>query len=912
MSKKSNERRCTGLSGRPARLSATYAGVCVLLALSLPAQAQDAAPSEAKDKERVINELPQVIVTATRGKTSLMKTPVAVSALSPDELQRDNIKEVRNLSGVVPNVQFGLSPADSGVAMSIRGVSSTNFTEIGDPAVGIHVDGIYSPRPQGALALLFDLENLEVLRGAQGTLFGRNSTAGVININLAKPEFKRDHGWTSLQLGDYNARQLRSVYNKSFGDKFALRASYIRDTRDGFIQQERDLTDRGYRISDGKGGWVFTPNGKPDTDQRLNRILKPSEYYYNSNQWAGRLAARWAISPELEWQGSMDRFQNNGAGEVLMLDCGMAAGTARDCGSRGQWYANINVPGKNDMTLDSFRSLLTWTPAAGTEVQLRTGYSVQKRVQAQDNDGGLHTIESEVFKYIPANNALDGTKPNVTDEATYVFDSKFKTTVHELQLKQEGRGWRYVLGGFYMGEKNAIKMGQDALVVPGWPNQGLPTAHFWNQTDRRNTSKAIFAQGDLTLAERWTATAGVRATRDSRSDLAGVSSENYGGQTAPWYYNGKFTPYPLSQGLPHNGTDLTFEMGPFAGIQAFPGSSGLNTKSESYKNTSYRLGLQFDLDRSNMFFASVATAYRPGGFSDRTDRCGGAKEKCTFPEDEATRIFYREYKPEKTKNFELGYKGRLLDRKLDLSIVAFNTDFTDMHYTNMHTIGVRKGSAAWCETVVGKDDCVVRGWMTQNIGKSTIRGIELEFKALPWRNGNLSGYLSLLDAKIKRWDTYDDNWLCNDRKGEYACPPVVANTPGVDTRWVGLRQIDLAGKALPRSPKVSWALNYAHDFDIGEDITVTPSIGYRWQSKMYLTPRNLEDPNYGAFQKAYGNLNAALKVAGRSGKWDLEFWGTNLTDNLVKTWVEPISTGHGVRAGFAAPRQVGVRGTVYY
>ncbi|RQO61146.1 TonB-dependent receptor [Paucibacter sp. KBW04] len=907
-------------SPRPAFMpSAISLAAAALLGLAPAAWAQNAAePAEETDKPKQgskhdgkheLKELPQVTVTATRSKTSLMKTPIAVTAISADELLRDNVKEVRNLSGMVPNVQFGLSPADSGVVMSIRGVSSTNFTEIGDPAVGIHVDGIYSPRPQGALALMFDLDGIEVLRGAQGTLFGRNSTAGVININLAKPDFKSDYGWTSVQLGNYNARQLRTVYNKSFGDKFALRGAFVRDTRDGFITQERDMTDRGYRVSDGKGGFVLTPNGKPDVDQRLNRVLKPSEYYYNSNQWAGRLAARWAIAPELEWQASFDRFQNNGAGEVLMRDCEMAAGTARACGPEGQWHAKINVPGKLDMTMDSVRSLLTWRVNPGTDVQLRTGYSVQSRSQHQDNDGGLHAVERDIF--VLANGALSGPIPNVTDEAAYVFDSRYKTTVHELQLKHEAKNWRTVVGAFYMGERNAIEMGQDQLVTVGWPNNAFPRAHYWDQTDRRNESKALFAQGDLRIFDRWTATAGIRMTRDSRSDVAGKSIYMDNSEV-PWYYNGKFKPYPLSQGMPHDGTDLTFEMGPFAGASAFPAMDDLNTKSESYKNTSYRLGLQFDIDQNQMIFGSLATAYRPGGFSDRTDRCGGASQTCTFAKDEANRIFYREYKPEHTKNFELGYKGRLLDRTLDISLVAFNTDFTDMHYTNMHTYGVRKYKDGYCGALVGQDDCVVRGWMTQNIGESTIRGLELEFKSLPWSGGQLSGFASFLDAKIKQWDTYDDDWLCNDRVGEFACPNIVANTPGVDVRWVGLRQADLKGKSLPRSPKFSFALNYAHDFGLGQDLTLTPSFGYRWQSKMYFTPRNLEDPNFGAFQKAYGNLNAALKLAGNSGKWDVELWGTNLTDNLVKTWVEPISSGRGVRAGFAAPRMFGLRATVNY
>jgi iron complex outermembrane receptor protein len=137
------------------------------------------------------------VVTATRTATDLLKTPVSVTALKADDLVRDNVKEMMDLTGMVPNLQLGLSNGDSGVLAAIRGVTSTNFTEIGDPAVGIHIDGIYSPRPQGSLALMFDLDQVEVLRGAQGTLFGRNSTAGVVNIIPAKPDFS----WAITRAG---------------------------------------------------------------------------------------------------------------------------------------------------------------------------------------------------------------------------------------------------------------------------------------------------------------------------------------------------------------------------------------------------------------------------------------------------------------------------------------------------------------------------------------------------------------------------------------------------------------------------------------------------------------------------------------------------------------------------------------
>ena len=93
--------------------------------------------------------------------------------------------------------------------ISLRGVRSTNETELGDPAVGVHLDGIYSPRMQGILAMTFDNERVEVLRGPQGTLFGRNSTVGSINIVSNKPKFDRFDASLFLQYGNYNAPELR-------------------------------------------------------------------------------------------------------------------------------------------------------------------------------------------------------------------------------------------------------------------------------------------------------------------------------------------------------------------------------------------------------------------------------------------------------------------------------------------------------------------------------------------------------------------------------------------------------------------------------------------------------------------------------------------------------------------------------
>src|SRR5262245_56309608 len=197
-------------------------------------------PAFAADDDR----LEEIIVTASKRETNLMQTPLAITPFTQDDLDREGIRNARDLAGTAPNVQLGTG-ADSGTAATIRGVTSTDFTEVGEGAVAIHLDGFYSPRPQGTLALMYDLERVEILRGPQGTLFGMNSSAGTLNSIPAKPDFSRTFAKVEAALGNYNARQARGMLNLAVNDKFALRASFMVDQHDGMLQQGKDLTDVG-------------------------------------------------------------------------------------------------------------------------------------------------------------------------------------------------------------------------------------------------------------------------------------------------------------------------------------------------------------------------------------------------------------------------------------------------------------------------------------------------------------------------------------------------------------------------------------------------------------------------------------------------------------------------------------------
>ena len=870
--------------------------------ISLPILAE-----EAEDKEAAALEV--ITVTATKNATNLMKTPVAVTAMTPESMVRQNVKELSDLSGMIPNLQLGLSTADSGVRASIRGVTSNNFTEIGDPAVGIHIDGIYSPRPQGSLALMFDLEQVEVLRGAQGTLFGRNSTAGVVNVIPAKPEFDENYGWSTLQVGDYNAKQLRSVYNLGISDNFAVRAAFMVDKRDGYINQKQDMTDRGQKLPDWEGEWGDSywegADGIADVDQRRNKKVGAEDYYSNSDQWGLRLTGLWQVNSDLAWTIGYEHFQNDGAGHVNLKDCEAAKDTRYACDSGADHWDQsvlINVPGKLDMSIDTIRSLVAWDINDNTVLEYRFAYANQQRVQDHDDDAGYHALLEDVDIMYDWGN---WGRQIVDDRATYTLDSEYKSYINELQITQTFEDWRYVAGAFSMYEDNSILFAQDMLVKAPW---GMPYGQFYDQPKREIDSKAVFAQADVYLTDKLTVTAGIRYTKDERTDNNGQTYGNW--DASGWYYNDLHEPEAKGVGLPHNGEDLTDDMGSRAGKGAYPGPT-INSYSKEWSKTTWRLGAQYDLDAKQMIFASVATGYRAGGFGDKFDTCGGGT--CT---DGSTEQFsFLDYDPETTTNYEVGYKGSLLDNTLNLTAVLFFTKYEDMHYTDMHPVGqkiVEQECPDWDQACD-----IVQAWKTENIGAADIKGLELEFDYIPWENGHLTGFYAYLDTKITSYDSYSDNWMCGYRDpedpdnylGGEACADLFVE-PG--NPLSGRQLHDVTGNQLPHSPKHSFGFNYSHYFELDNGYQVMPWVGFRWQDRMYFTPRNLDNKVVGDYQEAYSSVNASVKFSPSEEDWYIELYGTNITDEVVKNWMGQGSEGGFQFNSYNPPRMFGVRFNITY
>jgi outer membrane receptor protein involved in Fe transport len=229
----------------------------------------------------------EIIVTAEKREETLQRSALAVTALASRVLERQQITDLKSVTTLIPNLQIGTSSTQAAFDLALRGIVSTNRTEIGDAAVAFHVDGFYSPRPQGATMLIQDLDRLEALRGPQGTLFGRNANAGVINVITAKPQFDATFGQLDLTLGSYSLTRLKGHLNVPVTDTFALRGAAFIEKRDGYTS--------------------FLPG---------SNVSPWSSRYDDSDKLAVRLSGLWEPNDAWRMFGSAERYVDRGSGDI--------------------------------------------------------------------------------------------------------------------------------------------------------------------------------------------------------------------------------------------------------------------------------------------------------------------------------------------------------------------------------------------------------------------------------------------------------------------------------------------------------------------------------------------------------------------------------------------------------------------
>ncbi|KTE30875.1 MULTISPECIES: TonB-dependent receptor [unclassified Sphingopyxis] len=207
-----------------------------VLAGAQGARAQDSAGAAEPDSGY---QLEEIVVTAQKRAGDLQDTPIAISAFSGETLEDRGIKDIANLQSYVPNLQIGQE--QDGTKIALRGIGLQGTTSISDSGIAFYIDNFYVGRPAGGSAVFFDIDRIEVLRGPQGTLYGRNATGGVVNVISKRPDPDEFAGQVGASYGSRNFYEGRAMLNVPLTEIAALRVSAVYSEEDGYIRNVSTL-----------------------------------------------------------------------------------------------------------------------------------------------------------------------------------------------------------------------------------------------------------------------------------------------------------------------------------------------------------------------------------------------------------------------------------------------------------------------------------------------------------------------------------------------------------------------------------------------------------------------------------------------------------------------------------------------
>ncbi len=271
-----------------------------------------------------------IVVTATRQSTNLQDTPIAVTAITSEALESRGIQNIGDLTSTVPNAQFRKAQGvwGSGVSAYIRGLGSTDTGLAGQSPVAFYIDDVYYPLLLGANFDLLDMEHIEVLRGPQGTLFGRNSLGGAINIVAKQPNTREASGYVEATVGSYNRIDARAGFNLPLGSTTALMVSVMSKKTEGY-QRILDFTcEMNRRGTPALAGTfpVTTPLQQTTTSMKVDDCTIGRNGGVNVQ--GGRAAFMWQATPTLKFTISGDYLRDtsgNTADTLINVDTAIVA-----------------------------------------------------------------------------------------------------------------------------------------------------------------------------------------------------------------------------------------------------------------------------------------------------------------------------------------------------------------------------------------------------------------------------------------------------------------------------------------------------------------------------------------------------------------------------------------------------------
>jgi len=617
----------------------------------------------------------EVVVTAQRTAAPESKTPVAMSVMSGEQLSNGGFHSPSDIASRLPNTW--LENANDGLKITIRGVSNSDTTEKGDPSAAFMLDGVYLARPQVQNLAFYDLARIEVLRGPQGTLYGRNATAGVVNVISNAPTRKLEAA-AGVELGNYSSRKANAMFNLPLGDTLAMRIAAAYNRHDAYL------------------------NNGQCTGHQLG---------LDRDDLSVRLSAKWDITPSASLLLRLDHSKVDDNPDNIVPDTNFYSFAS----GKPVWYGS-----SADAQLSNHFMPPNVVPDQGFAHKKTSG------IAAEANwDLGPATLtyvgSHRSFEHQFLSNYHYRVAPGVAIGVRQNFDGDYQQNSHELRLASNGNGALTAQGGLYYFSESSDQLYtfRDLQLL------GLPPYYVFPHGPTLARSKAVFGQATYKLADNVRATAGARYTDDHKSR---VGSTNF--QQGP-----VFNP----------ATDLKL----------------LNAAALDTNQTTWRLGVEYDVLPATMLYATLSTGYKAGGFNDGC-LAGTTALGISCPAPVAVSESQLLYQPERLKSWEAGAKSRFWDKRASLNVAAFYYD-----YSNLQVSGV----------------AVVMGaprFLTNNAAAATVRGLEADGVVQATAADRVTYGFTLLDA---HYDSYTPDGIHSLAGGKLDRAPAHTITLGYEHRF---------------------------------------------------------------------------------------------------------------------------------
>lgn len=579
--------------------------------------------------------LEEIIVTAQRREESLQDAAVAIDAVQAEDLIRGGIESATDLGALSPSL--GISNAAGPLSsIFVRGVGSLSVNPLLDTAVAQNYDGVYLARSNSAPGqTLFDVERVELLKGPQGTLYGRNATGGVLNYIPRKPVLGEQSGTVHVDFGNYDKIGFQGALNIPMGETVAARLAVNYLDRDGYSDDGTNDADT-YGI---RGQLLFAPS------DNLSVRLAVDHTDVGGVGTAGDLIG---VYNNVSFLGRLTNFNPSG----LPVDSGPTSDGANAIRTSILAAPSFSFYGTVDS--DSLFQEFTWT---GVLAEL-----------TYETDAGTLTIlpayresDQEYAFYGPS----FGPAPTQELQEQTTIEARFATDL-------DGR-FNGVFGAFYLDESVKFKANFNQDFV-------APIQNY----DPKGDSWAVFAQGTFEVTDSFRLNAGVRYTEDSKSVVSHADRTYilFCGGPGPFLIT---PPASFAAGCPrHPPLPATYDPDEFidtliATGQIPPGSTpndgfypiisgvpgviidagnvDIPDASLSYGETTYRAGIEWDFAEDSLFYAGFEHGYR----------AGGVDVSAVAPT----------YDPEFIDAYTIGAKNRFLDNTLQLNVEAFYWEYTD-------------------------------------------------------------------------------------------------------------------------------------------------------------------------------------------------------------------------------------------